>query len=72
MADKPSSPIEYACARCGGIAVTRDAWAEWNVARQRWTLCEVFDFAFCHQCARATQLVERPAGTAPPAPDPSP
>lgn len=66
MADRPPPPIEFACARCGGIAVTRDAWAEWSVERQRWALSEVFDFAFCHQCHRATQLVERPAA-APPA-----
>ncbi len=62
MADTPSSPIEHACARCGAVAVTRDAWAEWSVECQRWVLSEVFDFAFCHQCARETQLVARPAG----------
>ena len=52
--------IEYACERCGGVAITRDAWAEWNVATQDWALCEIFDHAFCHQCHRATRIVERP------------
>jgi len=54
-------PIEYACDRCGDTAVTRDAWAEWNVTHQMWILSETFDFAFCHQCHRETRLVERPA-----------
>ncbi len=57
-----ASPIEYACDSCGGSAVTRDAWAEWNVEGQAWVLSEIFDFAFCHQCHREAQLVERPAG----------
>lgn len=70
MGDAPSSPIEYACGRCGGVAVTRDAWAEWSVAQQRWTLSEVFDFAFCHQCHRETQLTTRPADPAPLPPTP--
>ena len=51
--------IEYACERCGGTAVTRDAWAEWDVRRQSWELSAMFDFAFCHSCHRATRLVER-------------
>ncbi|WP_169798343.1 hypothetical protein [Sphingomonas soli] len=51
--------IEFACERCGGTAVTRDAWAEWHVPFQVWTLSEVFDFAFCHQCHRDTRLVVR-------------
>lgn len=53
--------IEYVCEHCGGVAVTRDAWAEWHVALQAWALSAVFDFAFCHQCHRETRLVERPA-----------
>lgn len=55
------SPIEHACTHCGGTAVTRDAWAEWQVEDQVWTISALFDFAFCHQCHRQTQLVERPA-----------
>ena len=54
-------PIEHACAHCGSVAVTRDAWAEWHVADQAWVLAETFDFAFCHECHRETRLVERPA-----------
>ena len=51
--------VEFACERCGGLAVTRDAWAEWHVPSQAWKLSEMFDFAFCHQCHRETRLVER-------------
>jgi hypothetical protein len=54
--------IEYACERCGGIAVTRDAWAEWDAKRQNWELSAMFDFAFCHTCHHATRLIERKAG----------
>ena len=53
-------PIEQTCAYCGSVAVTRDAWAEWNVAEQAWALAETFDFAFCHECHRETRIVERP------------
>jgi len=56
--------IEYACRHCGGIAIARDAWAQWDVARQAWTLSEIFAFAYCHQCLRETHLIERPVGTA--------
>jgi hypothetical protein len=53
------SRTEYGCERCGALAVTRDAWAEWRVDLQAWVLAEIFDFAFCHQCHRETRLVER-------------
>jgi hypothetical protein len=59
MAEPTIPAIEYACQRCGASAVTRDAWAEWNVASQAWVLSEIFDFAFCHQCHRETRPVER-------------
>ncbi|QIG78962.1 hypothetical protein [Stakelama tenebrarum] len=53
--------IEYICATCGGTAVTREAWAEWNVTAQTWVLCDIFDFAFCHLCHRETRLTARNA-----------
>lgn len=56
--------ITYLCERCEAAAVTREAWAEWDVPRQQWVLCETFDFAFCHSCHRATKLVEREVGEA--------
>jgi len=52
----------YRCERCGSVAVTRDAWAEWDVEGQRWVLCDLFDFAFCHTCHRETKLAEQSAG----------
>ncbi len=55
--------IEYLCERCGDTAVTCDAWAEWSVEEQAWVLSEMFDFAFCHQCHRETQLLQRPVGS---------
>ena len=61
MAAGISPLVEYACERCSGVAVTRDAWAEWDLENQSWRLCETFDFAFCHTCHRETRLVERAA-----------
>jgi hypothetical protein len=61
MAGGEAPRVEYACERCGGVAVTRDAWAEWSLENQVWILSETFDFAFCHQCHREARLVERAA-----------
>lgn len=52
--------IEYACAHCDSRIVTREAWAEWDVARQSWVLSDLMDQGFCHGCHRKTALVERP------------
>ena len=48
------------CGACGSDEVTRDAWAEWNVAAQGWALGAVFEHAFCHRCQRSTRVVEAP------------
>jgi hypothetical protein len=50
--------VDYVCERCGGGWVTRDAWADWDVAAQDWALGAVFDQAFCHDCEEETNLVE--------------
>ena len=50
--------ITYVCETCGGNTVTRDAWAEWNVAEQDWVLGAAYDYAFCHDCQEETHLVE--------------
>lgn len=62
MAQGDAPRIEYGCERCGGTAVTREAWAEWDVAAQMWVLSATFDFAFCHHCHRQTALVAKEAG----------
>jgi hypothetical protein len=51
-------PITYVCSTCGSDDVSRDAWAEWDVAEQRWVLRTEFDYAHCHRCHRETSLVE--------------
>jgi hypothetical protein len=38
--------------------VTLDAWAEWNVAEQKWVLGATYDHTYCHKCDGATHLVE--------------
>lgn len=63
MTKKPvttaTSQIEIACEHCGHLGVMREAWAEWNVADQAWVLGQMFDFAFCLNCHRPTQMVSR-------------
>ena len=54
----PPRPVDYVCETCGGKTVTRDAWAEWDAAAQEWTLGAAYDYAFCHDCANETHLVE--------------
>ncbi len=54
----PPKPVDYVCNMCGGNEVTRDAWAAWDTQAQDWTLGAAFDYAFCHDCAQETNLVE--------------
>lgn len=46
----------YVCSLCGGIAITRDAWAEWDAVAQQWVLGPMFDFAYCHHCHHQCEL----------------
>ena len=54
------SKIIIACGWCNSPNVSRDAWADWDVASQSWTLGTVFDQGFCHDCERERSLVEVP------------
>jgi len=54
----PKYPIQYACRHCGGTDVCVDAWADWDVEQQRWTMGEAFPQAFCRNCEGETSLVE--------------
>jgi hypothetical protein len=59
MSEPAKAPrIQILCGTCGSTLVTRDAWAEWDVDAQNWTLGAVYDYAYCHQCDRETRLVE--------------
>lgn len=51
-------PVTYVCSTCGSDDVSRDAWAEWGVAEQRWVLRAEFDYAHCHRCDSETNLIE--------------
>jgi hypothetical protein len=53
--------VTYVCRRCTSAQVTRDAWATWDFRRQRWTIDQLFDTAWCHACGAATTLIERKA-----------
>lgn len=50
--------LQILCSRCGSTDVSRDAWAEWDVAAQEWTLRAVYDHAYCHACDNETRLTE--------------
>jgi hypothetical protein len=50
--------LKYVCTKCGGDAVTRDAWAEWDFGKQEWVLGATFDYAFCHDCEDEARLRE--------------
>lgn len=57
-------PIAIVCAACGSKDVSRDAWGDWDEARQEWVLRTVFDYAHCHNCEGETRLEERSLSTA--------
>lgn len=50
--------VRMVCETCGSELVTRDAWAEWAVDAQDWTLGAVYDYAFCHSCEADTHIAE--------------
>lgn len=50
--------IAIVCGKCGSDQVSRDAWADWDVAKQAWVLGSVFDAGFCHNCEGEARLEE--------------
>lgn len=50
--------VTFVCNMCGGKTVTRDAWAEWDIAAQTWVLGAAYDYAYCHDCEKETGLVK--------------
>jgi DNA-directed RNA polymerase subunit RPC12/RpoP len=56
--DEDNKRFAIACRYCGSDEVSRDAWANWEVATQQWVLGATFDAAFCHRCEAETSLIE--------------
>jgi len=54
----PAQRYQFLCNMCGGTTITRDAWAEWDVAAQQWVLGAAFDYAYCHNCEEECRLVD--------------
>jgi hypothetical protein len=50
--------LEMKCSYCGGTNVLLDAWAEWDVDKQEWTLQNIFHNAFCEDCEGETSIEE--------------
>lgn len=42
--------IKYICPDCGGENVLNDAYAEWDVKKQKWVLQNTFDEFICDDC----------------------
>ena len=58
---KEERKMRMICGTCGSELVTRDAWAEWDVDAQDWTLGAIYDYAICHACEGDTRIEEVPA-----------
>jgi len=52
------SKIVYKCKVCNSTDVVKDAWAEWDEKKQRWTLENIFDMEYCKNCDGETKLIE--------------
>lgn len=48
--------IKIVCSFCGGNNVKRDAWAAWNMEKQQWELCDVYDHGHCEDCEGESHL----------------
>jgi hypothetical protein len=52
------SMLQIVCGCCGSNQTRRDAWAEWDVAKQDWVLGNVFDDGACENCEDTSSLEE--------------
>ena len=60
-AAKKTQRITYICSSCGSYDVVVDAWAEWDVANQRWRAAEIFEStAYCRKCDGECSIRESP------------
>jgi hypothetical protein len=57
MINKPNKR-RMICAICKGSDVVVDAWAEWDIPAQEWTLRSTFDEAYCIDCEQSCDLEE--------------
>ena len=55
-----SQPVRKICKNCGGDNVRADAWAVWDVERQKWELGEIFQHTFCGDCDGDTTIIDEP------------
>lgn len=51
-------PIKIVCGKCSTENVRQDAWAEWDVAAQKWVLGSTYDQGFCEECEDERTLME--------------
>jgi len=51
--------IKIVCSECGSDDVRRDANASWNIEKQEWELCAVYDNGTCEACGEERTLDEQ-------------
>jgi hypothetical protein len=56
---KKPKGIVVVCNTCGSENVLVDAWAEWDVEAQGWTVVETFDAAICDDCGGECSVSEK-------------
>lgn len=53
--------IKWECKDCGSDAILKEAWAEWDVENQQWTLSSDYDEFFCEGCS-SDDRPDKPGG----------
>ena len=50
--------IKLKCCVCGSEDIRRNCDAEWDIHRQRWEICAMFDTFSCEACGGECDIVE--------------
>jgi hypothetical protein len=50
--------VRIVCKYCGSERIRKDADAVWDVNKQKWVLCAVYDNQICEDCGSETSTVE--------------
>ena len=52
--------VIYVCDHCGSDDVRADAYAQWDVDAQEWTVSATFPNYICEDCGGETRVSEKP------------
>lgn len=45
-----STPEKLTCELCGSSDTSRDGYARWDIATQKWEVTDMSDYTWCHEC----------------------